>query len=253
MLLAPAASLRLGKFVRISGSAVRDAPTPKPILSLVAPMLMDLARDNGHVTDFVQPLREADVDPDPVRQFAVWFGQAAGAGMSAPEAAALATASSDGAPSVRMVLVKRSDESGFVFYSNYESRKGQELTDNPRAALMFHWGQLDRQVRVEGPVQRTSQDETAAYVRSRPRGSQLSALASPQSRPIASRELLERRVAELAAAHEDAELPMPYAWGGFRLLPEMFEFWQQCEDRLHDRLRYTRGRGESWQLERLAP
>jgi len=215
-------------------------------------MPVDVARDNQPVTDSVQPLREPDVDPDPVRQFAAWFEQAARAGMSAPEAAALATASSDGTPSLRMVLIKRSDVSGFVFYSNYESRKARELTDNPRAALMFYWDRLGRQVRVEGPVQRTSQAETAAYVRSRPRGSQLSALASPQSRTIDSRQLLERRVAELAAGHEDAELPIPDTWGGFRLVPEMFEFWQQREDRLHDRLRYTRGR-EDWRLERLAP
>ncbi len=216
-------------------------------------MPTDVARDNDRVTDCVQPLREPDADLDPVRQFAVWFEQAARAGTAAPEAAALATASSDGVPSVRMVLIKRSDESGFVFYSNYESRKGHELADNPRAALVFHWDRLGRQVRVEGPVQRTSQQDTAAYVRSRPRGSQLSALASPQSRAIGSRGLLERRVAELAAVHEDAELPIPDTWGGFRLLPEMFEFWQHREDRLHDRLRYTRGRGRDWQLERLAP
>jgi pyridoxamine 5'-phosphate oxidase len=205
------------------------------------------------VPDFMQPLMEDDVDPDPVRQFAAWFEKAESAGLRAPEAAALATAGTDGAPSVRMVLVKVSDEHGFVFYSNYESRKGRELAANPRAALMFHWDSLGRQVRIEGRVRRTSSDESAAYVRSRPRGSQLSALASPQSRVIDGRELVERRVAELAASHEGSELPLPDAWGGYRLLPETFEFWQHREDRLHDRLRYTRGQDGQWQLDRLAP
>jgi pyridoxamine 5'-phosphate oxidase len=205
------------------------------------------------VPDFAQPLREEDVDPSPFRQFTSWFEQAASAGERAPEAAAVATATTAGAPSVRMVLVKRGDESGFVFYSNYESRKGGELAANPRAALLFHWDLLGRQVRVEGRVERTSPRDSAAYVRSRERGSQLSALASPQSRTIDSREALERRVAELAARHEGAELPLPDAWGGFRLIPEVFEFWQHRDDRLHDRLRYTSQTDGRWQLERLAP
>jgi pyridoxamine 5'-phosphate oxidase len=152
-----------------------------------------------------------------------------------------------------MVLVKRADESGFVFYSNYESRKGRELAANPRAALLFHWDLLGRQVRIEGRVERTSAGESSAYVRSRERGSQLSALASPQSRTIDSREALEQRVAELAAQHEGSQLPLPDAWGGFRLIPEMFEFWQHRDDRLHDRLRYTSQTDGRWQLERLAP
>jgi pyridoxamine 5'-phosphate oxidase len=205
------------------------------------------------VSEFAQPLREEDVDRSPFRQFTSWFEQAAGAGERAPEAAAVATATPNGRPSVRMVLVKLADESGFVFYSNYESRKGDELAANPRAALLFHWDLLGRQVRVEGEVHRTSPDESAAYVRSRARGSQLSALASPQSRTIDSREVLEQRVAELAARHAEAELPLPGAWGGFRLIPEVFEFWQHREDRLHDRLRYTRQADDRWRLERLAP
>jgi pyridoxamine 5'-phosphate oxidase len=205
------------------------------------------------VSDFAQPLREEDVDPSPFAQFTRWFEQAGSAGERAPEAAAIATATTDGAPSVRMVLVKRADASGFVFYTNYESRKGQELAANPRAALLFHWDLLGRQVRIEGPVQRTRPEESAAYVRSRERGSQLSALASPQSRRIESRDALEQRVAELAALHEGAELPLPDAWGGFRLTPETFEFWQHRDDRLHDRLRYTSQTDGSWQLERLAP
>lgn len=205
------------------------------------------------MTGPVQPLREADVDPDPVAQFAVWFEQAARAGVPAPEAAAVASATADGAPSVRMVLVKRADESGFVFYTNYDSRKGRELAANPSAALLFYWSQLNRQVRIEGRVQRVPVEETAAYVRSRARGSQLSALASPQSRPIESRAVLEQRVAELAGRYAGAELPLSETWGGFRLVPEVFEFWQQRDDRLHDRLRYSRTSGGDWRLDRLAP
>lgn len=202
--------------------------------------------------DFAQPLREGDVDPDPVRQFARWFEAAGEVGVRAPEAVVLATASSEGAPSARMVLLKQYDARGFVIFTNYESRKALELDANPRAALLFYWDPLGRQVRIEGTAQRVSSEESAAYVRSRPRGSQLSALASPQSQPIASREALEARVADLAARYEGQELPVPEGWGGFRVAPERFEFWQHREDRLHDRLVYTR-RGEQWVLERLAP
>ena len=203
--------------------------------------------------EFDQPLRERDLDPDPVRQFAAWFADAGRAGVRAPEAAAVATASRDGDPSVRMVLVKQYDDHGFVFFTNYDSRKGRELESNPRAMLLFYWDVLGRQVRIEGVVERTSPEESAAYVRSRPRGSQLSALASPQSRPVENRETLEQRVAELAALHRDVDLPLPEAWGGFRLSPESFEFWQHREDRLHDRLRYARETGNRWRIERLAP
>jgi pyridoxamine 5'-phosphate oxidase len=205
------------------------------------------------MTDFAQPLREEDADPDPVAQFHVWFAAAADAGVRMPEAAAVATAADDGAPSVRMVLVKQADERGFVFYTNYESRKAGELTVNPSAALLFYWDPLGRQVRIEGAVQRTSAEETEAYIRSRPRGSQLSALSSPQSRPIESRAALEARVAELTDRYADAELPLPEAWGGFRLTPQAFEFWQNRDDRLHDRLVYRRGPEGGWAMERLAP
>ncbi len=200
-----------------------------------------------------QPLREQDLDPDPVRQFSAWFAAAPGAGVAAPEAAAVATASSDGAPSVRMVLVKRADAHGFVFFTNYESRKGTELAGNPRAALLFYWEPLGRQVRVEGRVQRTSAEDSRAYARSRPRGSQLSALASPQSSVIENRAFLEQRVADLAAAYAGAEVPIGDHWGGFRLIPETVEFWQQRDDRLHDRLRYTRQGDGGWRRQRLAP
>jgi pyridoxamine 5'-phosphate oxidase len=202
--------------------------------------------------DFAQPLREEDVDRDPLRQFAAWFQAASDAGVRAPEAAVIATASADGAPSARIVLVKQFDERGFVLFTNYNSRKGFELAANPRAALLFYWDVLGRQVRIEGPVRRTTAEESAAYVGTRPRGSQLSALASPQSRPVASREALEQRVAELAAEYEGQAPPLPEAWGGFRVAPESYEFWQHREDRLHDRLRYQRRAGD-WVLERLAP
>jgi pyridoxamine 5'-phosphate oxidase len=205
------------------------------------------------MTDFAQPLREEDADPDPVAQFHVWFAAAADAGVRMPEAAAVATAADDGAPSVRMVLVKQADERGFVFYTNYESRKAHELTVNPSAALLFYWDPLGRQVRIEGGVQRTSAEETEAYIRSRPRGSQLSALSSPQSRPVESRAALEARVAELTDRYADAELALPEAWGGFRLTPQTFEFWQNRDDRLHDRLLYRRGPEGGWAIERLAP
>ena len=207
----------------------------------------------GSMSDHAIPLREQDVDPDPLRQFEAWFDEAGKAGIRLPEAVAVATASADGAPSLRMVLVKHFDADGFVFYSNFESRKGRELAANPRAALLFHWDSLGRQVRIEGPVRRMSVEESAAYVRSRPRGSQLSALASPQSQPVAGREVLEQAVAELAERHAGQELPLSSAWGGFRVFPETFEFWQQREDRLHDRLRYSRGDGAGWLIERLAP
>ena len=205
------------------------------------------------MTDFAQPLREEDADPDPVAQFRVWFHAAAEAGLRMPEAAAVATASDEGAPSVRMVLVKQADERGFVFYTNYESRKARELAANRFAALLFYWDPLGRQVRIEGTVERTTAEESAAYIRSRARGSQLSALSSPQSRPVESRAALEARVAELTDRYADAELPLPEAWGGFRLTPQTFEFWQNRDDRLHDRLLYRRRPEGGWAIERLAP
>jgi pyridoxamine 5'-phosphate oxidase len=205
--------------------------------------------------DYGQPLLEQDVDPDPIRQIALWSEQARAAGVREPEAAALATASADGAPSVRMLLVKHFDEHGFVFFTNYDSQKGRELTANPHASLLFHWDPLGRQVRISGPVERTSASETADYVRSRPQKSQLSALASPQSHVLDSREMLERRVAELEAQYDGSEPPLPEDWGGFRLRPVTIELWQQRHDRLHDRLRYRRSveREQSWIVERLAP
>ena len=197
-----------------------------------------------------RPLDEAGVDPDPLRQFAAWFDEAGPAGVRAPEAMALATAATGGSPSVRMVLLKGFDERGFVFFTGYESRKGQELVENPRAALLFYWDPLGRQVRIEGPVERAPEEESDAYFRTRPRGAQISASVSPQSRVVESRAGLEALAAELEA--RGVELPRPPAWGGFRLAPETYEFWQHRANRLHDRLRYRRADG-GWIVERLAP
>ena len=200
------------------------------------------------------PLSEEDVDPDPVRQFERWFEEATQAGVPQPEAMALATAMPDGAPSLRMVLLKQADAAGFVFYSNYESRKGVELAANPRAALLFHWQPLGRQVRIEGPVQRATREESLAYALTRPRGSQLSALASPQSRVIPSRQWLEERAGELAGRYPPSgDLPLSDSWGGYRLRPERFEFWQHRTSRMHDRLLYTPDAAGGWRVQRLAP
>ncbi|MDQ4029999.1 MAG: pyridoxamine 5'-phosphate oxidase [Actinomycetota bacterium] len=196
-------------------------------------------------------LRRRDLDEDPLRQFAAWFAEAWAAGVRVPEAVALATATREGAPSLRMVLVKRFDERGFVFHTNYDSRKGRELAANPRAALLFHWDVLGRQVRIEGTVRRTSRSESEAYFRTRPYGGRVGAWASPQSRPIFGREELEAAVAEIEVRLAD-EVPLPPHWGGYVVRPRVYEFWQHRDDRLHDRFRYRRGRG-GWTIERLAP
>jgi pyridoxamine 5'-phosphate oxidase len=198
-----------------------------------------------------QPLRAEDLDRDPIRQFQGWFEAAVQAGIDQPEAAAVATATPDGRPSCRMVLVKTVDEHGFVFYTNYESRKGNELAHNAHAALLYHWPALERQVRVEGPVRRTSREQSIAYAHSRARSSQLSAIASAQSRPVADRETLERRVAEIDARGE-TPLNVPEQWGGIRLTPERFEFWQGGAARLHDRFVYEPS-GSGWTIVRLQP
>ena len=198
-----------------------------------------------------KPLLERDLDPDPLGQFRRWFDEARPV-VRMPEAAAVATTTSDGAPSARMVLVKGFDDRGFVFHTNYGSRKGDELEANPRAALLFYWDALGRQVRMEGPVARIEPRETAEYFRTRPRGAQIGAHASRQSRPIGSREELEAREAELARAFGDGEVPVPEWWGGYRLAPETYEFWQHRDDRLHDRFRYRR-EGDRWTVERLQP
>lgn len=200
-----------------------------------------------------QGLAEADLDANPFQQFRVWFEQALAAGLPEPNAMALATATPDGQPSVRMVLIKGYDERGFVWYTNYESRKGDELAANPRAALVFYWAELERQVRIEGRVERTTGEESEAYFHSRPPGSQVGAAASHQSRVIPDRVSLERRAAALAAEYEGREIPRPVYWGGYRLVPTSIEFWQGRPDRLHDRLRYRRSEDGGWLVERLSP
>jgi len=195
-------------------------------------------------------LHRADVEPDPMNQFRRWFEEAGSAGVRAPEAMALATATASGAPSVRMVLLKSADEHGFSFYTGYVSRKATDLDTNPRAALLFYWDPLGRQVRIEGTVERVSEAESDAYFRSRPRGAQISATVSPQSRVVESRAGLEALAAELEAGGDD--IPRPPTWGGFRVRPETYELWQHRANRLHDRLRYRRN-GGGWTIERLAP
>jgi pyridoxamine 5'-phosphate oxidase len=205
------------------------------------------------VDDRTGVLLEADVDPDPLAQFRRWFAEAEEAGIRAPNAMALATATPDGSPSVRMVLLKGADEQGFVFFTGYASRKAAELDSNRRAALLFHWDSPGRQVRIEGSVERVSDEESDAYFASRPRGAQLAAAASRQSVVLGGRAELDRRVAELEREHDGEDVPRPPHWGGYSLAPDTYEFWQHRENRLHDRLRYRRQDGGTWALERLSP
>jgi len=192
-----------------------------------------------------------DLDPDPLRQFERWFAAAREAGVPVAEAMTLATATAAGRPSARMVLLKSADERGFSFHTNYESRKGRELGENPQAALLFHWQPLGRQVRVEGPVERMSAEESEMYFRTRPFGSRLAAWSSPQSRPLADRAELERLYAAAVERHTD-DVPLPPHWGGYRLRPGAYEFWEHGDDRLHDRIRYERD-AAGWSRTRLAP
>jgi pyridoxamine 5'-phosphate oxidase len=197
-------------------------------------------------------LTEAGVDPDPIRQFEAWLAQAIAAGMPEPHSMTLATSTPDGAVSARIVLLRGIDQRGFVHYTNYDSHKGRDLAANPRAALVFHWVPMERQVRVEGTVERVSTEESEAYFRTRPLGSRLGAWASPQSEVIDSREVLDREWARVDAAYPGEEIPLPPFWGGYRVVPAELEFWQGRRNRLHDRLRYRRG-PTGWVLERLAP
>ncbi|MFJ1755663.1 pyridoxamine 5'-phosphate oxidase [Kitasatospora sp. NPDC088134] len=198
-------------------------------------------------------LAEGELAEDPFRQFARWFQEAGEAGVAEPNAMVLSTADAAGVPSSRTVLLKGYDPRGFVFYTNYGSRKGAELAANPYASLLFPWIELARQVVIGGRVEKVGRDETAAYFRTRPHGSRLGAWASEQSSPVAGREVLERRYAELAARYPEGEgVPVPPFWGGYRVVPRTVEFWQGRANRLHDRLRYVAD-GEGWRVERLCP
>lgn len=198
------------------------------------------------------PLDASDLDPDPLKQFAAWFQPRAASGVPEAHAMTLATATKDGRPSARTVLLKEAAEQGFVFFTNYDSPKARELMENPRASLVFYWPEVHRQVVVSGRVTQVTDGESDAYFRTRPRGSQLGAWASRQSERLESREALERRVAELDAQYAGRDVPRPPFWGGFRLVPATFEFWQGRVSRLHDRFRYSRDGGR-WVIERLAP
>lgn len=197
-------------------------------------------------------LRRGDADADPIRQFDRWFEEALAAGLIEPTAGALGTVGADGQPSVRMVLLKGFDVAGFVFYTNFESRKGRDLTENSGAALTFWWDSLNRQVRIEGPVSRIADEDSDAYFASRPRDSQIGAWASAQSRELGSREELEQKIAVVDSQYRDALVPRPPHWGGFRIEPVRIEFWQGRPSRLHDRFIYTR-QDDAWRITRLSP
>jgi pyridoxamine 5'-phosphate oxidase len=200
-----------------------------------------------------RPLSLSELDQDPVAQFAAWFDAARIEGVVEPDAMALATATGDGAPSARMVLMKDFGDRGITFFTNYGSRKAIDLEQNPRAALLFYWPELGRQVRIEGRIRRAERADSVAYAHSRSRASQLSALASPQSRPVPNRQWLEERVAVLDREHPRGELPVSDEWGGYRLEPEAWEFWQHRANRLHDRFRYQRSPTRGWTIARLGP
>jgi pyridoxamine 5'-phosphate oxidase len=209
--------------------------------------IADLRKDYSRAS-----LTEADVDPDPIRQFSTWFRQALEAGIPEANAMSVATVGADGRPSSRILLIKDVDSAGFTWFTNYASRKGRELDLHPHAALLFHWVELERQVRIEGRVARLPDAESDAYFQSRPLKSRLGAIASAQSEPIASRDTLEQRFAEAEATH--GEQPVrPAHWGGYRLVPDRIEFWQGRPSRLHDRILYTRGADGGWRRERLQP
>jgi pyridoxamine 5'-phosphate oxidase len=195
---------------------------------------------------------ESEATADPLVQFRQWFDEAIRAELLEPNAMTLATVAPDGSPAARIVLLKGLDDTGFVFFTNYESAKGRQLAHQPRACLLFFWGELERQVRITGQVERLPEEESLAYFRSRPRGSQLGAWASPQSRVIASRDELDAQLTQLEARYADADIPLPPFWGGYRVIPAAVEFWQGRPSRLHDRLLYTRAGGE-WTRVRLAP
>jgi pyridoxamine-phosphate oxidase len=208
--------------------------------------------DHLHTKYENNSLKREDLMADPMGQFALWFGEAENAGISLPNAMTLATATPDGTPTARVVLLKGVEKGGFVFYTNYDSPKGQQLAQNPKAALTFYWNDLARQVRIEGNVSKVSAEETEAYFHSRPHGSQLAATVSAQSTILANRAELEVKHKVLEAKYEGGVVPVPAFWGGYRVVPHVIEFWQSGMYRLHDRFRYTLQNGE-WVIDRLSP
>ncbi|MEC4812590.1 MAG: pyridoxamine 5'-phosphate oxidase [Scytonema sp. PMC 1069.18] len=201
----------------------------------------------------LQGLSKTEIDPNPFIQFKKWFDQALTAQLTEPNAMTIATATPDGRPSARMVLLKGFDQRGFVFYTNYNSQKGQELAKNPQASLVFWWAELERQVRISGHIEKVSENESNEYFYSRPLNSRLGAWASNQSQVIESRDVLEQQMQELQIKYQEREIPRPPHWGGFRVIPQEIEFWQGRSNRLHDRLRYTYVEDGDWKIERLSP
>ena len=201
----------------------------------------------------MEGLNENEIERDPIRQFQLWYDDAIAAGLPMPDAMSLSTVTPDGRPTARMVLLKQVDAEGFVFFTNYNSNKAKQLEITPYAALVFHWTQLERQVRVEGQVSKTPAEESSAYFKTRPRESQIGAWASPQSEVVSAREVLEQRAQEVAEQYCDREIDCPAHWGGFRLAPDRIEFWKGRVGRLHDRILYELQPDESWTIKRLAP
>jgi pyridoxamine 5'-phosphate oxidase len=210
--------------------------------------LQNLRQDYSAAT-----LSESSINVNPIKQFDIWFNEAVAAEIPEPNAMTLATATPDGRPSARIVLLKGFDMNGFAFYTNYLSRKGKELTKNPNAAIVFFWGELERQVRIEGTIEKLSKEQSEKYFQSRPKLSQIGALASPQSQEIPNREQLEAKMSQLEAEYGDNEIPKPSFWGGYILKPRLIEFWQGRPSRLHDRIAYKKIDNKNWKKVRLAP